>query len=278
MTAMLPPTTSLHAHNAASSANISHLLWPAAATLVLHGAVLALLLVNWSPSETLVLNEKVLKTQLVTISKAPEPEPVLLPPPEPVAEVAPPTPAPLPEPIAEPPPEPVKPQIDHAAIARQRAKEAEQLKQAQAEEDRRLAEQQRQEQARQEQQERELAALNAARAAEQAEAHRQQALADQRKAEAASLSQYQPISKKPPAYPKRALDQRKEGDCTVEYTVSAQGKVQDPMVVDGGCDDPVFARPALSSAKSFRYKPRMVDGVAVAVPGVRNTFRFRLEQ
>lgn len=51
-----------------------------------------------------------------------------------------------------------------------------------------------------------------------------------------------------------------------------------PVVVDGGCDDPVFARPALASAKSFRYKPRIVDGVAVAVPGVRNTFRFRLEQ
>lgn len=63
----------------------------------------------------------------------------------------------------------------------------------------------------------------------------------------------------------------------MEYTVTEQGKVDNPVVVDGGCDDPVFARPALASAKSFRYKPRVVDGVAVAVPGVRNTFRFRLE-
>lgn len=278
MTAMLPPVTPSQASPATLTEKLGHFCLPAAATLVLHGAMIALLLGNWSPSAPVVASEKVLKTQLVTISAAPAPEPAPSPPP-PVVEIPPP-PAPVsPAPAVKLPPEPVKPQVDQAAIARQRAKEAEQREQLRAEEQRRHAEQQRLEQAQKDQLEQQrLAALAIAQAAEQAESLRQQAAEEQRLAKASSLSQYQPISKKPPAYPKRALDQRKEGDCTVEYTVSAQGKVQNPVVVEGGCDDPVFARPALSSAKSFRYQPRMVDGVAVAVPGVRNTFRFRLEQ
>ncbi|WP_022962559.1 energy transducer TonB [Halopseudomonas pelagia] len=276
MTAMLPPTTPSLESSAPPAEKLGHFLWPAAATLVLHGAIITLLLGNWSPSAPAVASEKVLRTQLVTISVAPTPEPIPVPVPPLVIETPPTTspPLPPPAPVVERPPEPVKPPIDHAAIARQRAIELEQREQARAEEQRRIAEQQRQEQ---EQKQREQQQL-AAQAAQEAETQRQRVAEDRRKAEAASLSQYQPISKNPPAYPKRALDKRTEGDCTVEYTVTAQGKVHNPVVVEGGCDDPVFARPALSSAKSFRYKPRMVDGVAVAVPGVRNTFRFRLEQ
>lgn len=271
MTAMLPPTTPVREASAPSAETLGHLLWPAAATLVLHGAIISLLLGSWqSPSAPIAASEKVLKTQLVTISVAPAPEPIPAPLPPPVIDTPPPPPAPAPAPVVERPPEPIKPQIDHAAIARQRAAEAEQREQVRAEEQRQLAEQQRQKLEQEQRAQQQHAALAAAHAAQEAEARRS--------AEAASLSQYQPISKKPPAYPKRALDQRKEGDCTVEYTVTVQGKVHNPVVVEGACDDPVFARPALSSAKSFRYKPRMINGVAVEVPGVRNTFRFRLEQ
>lgn len=281
MTAMLPPPTRVLPTTPADK--LGHFLWPATTTLMLHGAIIALLLGNWSPSAPVVASEKVLKTQLVTISVAPAPEPMPVPLAPPVVETPPatastppsplPPPAPPPAPVVEQAPQPVKPPIDHAAIARQRAIEAEQREQALAEEQRRIAEQQRQLQ----EQQREQQQL-AAQAALAVQAQLQRDAEDKLKAQAASLSQYQPISKNPPAYPKRALDKRTEGDCTVEYTVTAQGKVHNPVVVEGGCDDPVFARPALSSARSFRYKPRMVDGVAVAVPGVRNTFRFRLEQ
>ncbi|MCG5511132.1 energy transducer TonB [Ectothiorhodospira lacustris] len=278
MTAMLPPHPSLRASSAPPAEKFGDFLWPAAVTLVLHGAILTLLLGHWSPGEPVVANEKLLKTQWVTIHAAPQPEPAPLSiprvePPPPQA----PAPTPSPAPVVERPAEPPKPTIDQGAIARQRAREAEQRELARAQEQRRMAEQRRQEQVEQEQQQL-LAAQAAAQAAQAAEAQRQRAAEERRRAEAARLTQYQPISKKPPAYPKRALDQRKEGDCTVEYTVTAQGTVHNPVVVEGGCDDPVFARPSLSSARSFRYKPRMVDGVAVAVPGVRNTFRFRLEQ
>lgn len=286
MTAMLPPTTPLQSP-AAQPGTVVHYVWPAVTTVILHAAVFALLLGNWSPAAPAVDKEKVLTTRLVTLSVEPvvEPAPAPVPEPIPVAPITPaePPPAPVtPAKVAQPA-EPAKPTVDQAAIARKRAQEQERLEQQRQA---RLEEQQRQEQARleelqrqaqEQERERQRQALAAEQARQQAEAQRLLAAQAKQAAEAASISQYQPVSKKPPAYPKRALDQRKEGDCTVEYTVTEQGKVDNPVVVDGGCDDPVFARPALASAKSFRYKPRVVDGVAVAVPGVRNTFRFRLE-
>ena len=78
--------------------------------------------------------------------------------------------------------------------------------------------------------------------------------------------QYQPLSKEAPDYPERALDKNIEGDCSVEYTVNPQGKVEKPKVLDG-CH-PLFIRPSLAAANTFRYQPRIIDGQAVAVPAV----------
>jgi protein TonB len=87
--------------------------------------------------------------------------------------------------------------------------------------------------------------------------------------------QYQPLSKEAPDYPERALDKNIEGDCSVEYTVNTQGRVENPRVLDG-CH-PLFMRPSLAAANTFRYQPRIVEGKAVAVPAVRNTFHFRIK-
>ena len=76
-------------------------------------------------------------------------------------------------------------------------------------------------------------------------------------------------------YPQRALDKNLEGDCSVEYTVNPQGKVENPKVLDG-CH-PLFIRPSLAAANTFRYQPRIIDGQAVAVPAVRNTFHYRIK-
>jgi hypothetical protein len=65
-----------------------------------------------------------------------------------------------------------------------------------------------------------------------------------------------------------------EGDCTVIYTVTPQGGV-DEVRIDGRCH-PLFVRPSLDAARQFRYAPRIVDGQAVSVPDVRNVFRYRL--
>ncbi|MDH1672474.1 energy transducer TonB, partial [Stutzerimonas stutzeri] len=87
--------------------------------------------------------------------------------------------------------------------------------------------------------------------------------------------QYLPIAKKPPVYPQRALDAGLQGACTVSYTVDVQGRVRSPKVV-GDCH-PLFIRPSLIAAQSFRYQPRIVDGRAVEVPNVQNTFHYRIE-
>lgn len=250
-------------------------LLPAAATLLLHGGAFWMLYSSWSPEPPASAPPSVMVMQLVTL-----PSPV----PEPLA----PAPEPPPEPVVEAEsPAPVEPQVDQAEIARKRLEEQherERLEQQRLAEQRRQQEQERQrqqEQARQEQQQRELAerhALEQQRLAAEAEAR---ALADaeaaRRAAEAAAIAQYQPISKQPPTYPRRALDRGLEGDCTVSYTVTQDGRVSDPQVVDGACDDPLFARPSLAAAKSFRYQPRTVNGQRVAVHDVRNTFRYRIE-
>ncbi|AZD16624.1 energy transducer TonB [Pseudomonas chlororaphis] len=248
----------------------------AAVAVALHAGVLALLVAGWSVEPPAAEQPAVLRTQLVmlppTAPQVPEPVPALV---EPA-----PTPAP-PEPVLAAPVEPVKPAVDpqlqarkleQAALARKRVEDkkreqlAEQQRERQENQQRsREAEQQRlaQEQA-QQQQRAEQARLAAERARQQAAA---QAAADSR--------QYLPLSKEAPDYPQRALDKHIEGDCTVEYSVNPQGRVEHPKVLDG-CH-PLFIRPSLAAANTFRYQPRIVDGQAVAVPAVRNTFHYRIK-
>ncbi|WP_211091459.1 energy transducer TonB [Pseudothauera rhizosphaerae] len=86
---------------------------------------------------------------------------------------------------------------------------------------------------------------------------------------------YLPVEKRAPAYPPRAEELGIQGDCTVSYTVNAQGRVEDPQAQED-CH-PLFVRPSIAAARAFRYEPRIVDGRAVAVPGIRNTFHYRLK-
>ncbi len=89
-----------------------------------------------------------------------------------------------------------------------------------------------------------------------------------------SVEHYKPIEKQAPDYPRGALRKGLEGDCTVRYTVNTHGQVESPEVLND-CH-PLFKRPSLAAAKTFRYTPRMVNGKAVAVPNVRNTFEYRI--
>ncbi|MCF5053782.1 TonB family protein [Pseudomonas syringae] len=230
----------------------------ASLAVALHVGVLAVLMLGWSAEKPPVDAPRVMHTQLVMMRPAPEPAPV----PEPVA-VAP------PEPVVVPAPVPAKPTIDpqiqaqkleKAALARKRVedKKIEQQQQRLATEQRnRELEQQRLDQAR--------LAAEKPRVATPAPAP----------APAFDSRQYQPLSKQAPDYPERALDKNIEGDCSVEYTVNPQGRVENPKVLDG-CH-PLFIRPSLAAANTFRYQPRIVDGQAVAVPAVRNTFHYRIK-
>nr|WP_228278755.1 MULTISPECIES: energy transducer TonB [Acinetobacter] len=86
---------------------------------------------------------------------------------------------------------------------------------------------------------------------------------------------YKPISKVKPDYPMRALENELEGNCTVEYSVNTQGQVVNPKALSD-CD-PIFVRPSLNAARQFKYQPRIVNGQAVEVAKIKNTFEYRIE-
>lgn len=92
---------------------------------------------------------------------------------------------------------------------------------------------------------------------------------------AASDGEYLPIVKVAPIYPRRAQSRGIEGYVIVEFTVTRTGTVRDPVVVESTSS--LFERAAINAALKFKYKPRVVDGEAVEVPGVRNKITFQLE-
>lgn len=94
----------------------------------------------------------------------------------------------------------------------------------------------------------------------------------------AAEGDFLPIVKVEPPYPRRAIARGIEGFCVVEYTVTATGTVRDVQVVEDQCTSTLFRRPSVKAAEKFKYKPRIVDGRPVAVPGVRNRFTYRLEK
>ena len=89
--------------------------------------------------------------------------------------------------------------------------------------------------------------------------------------------EYLPIIKAAPQYPRRALSRGIEGYVILEYTVTKQGTVQDPVVVEAQ-PGRIFNQAAIRSALRYRYKPRVVDGQAIAVSGVRTKITFKLEK
>ncbi len=89
-----------------------------------------------------------------------------------------------------------------------------------------------------------------------------------------SDGEYLPIVKVAPKYPARAANKGTEGYCTVEYTVTKTGETRDVKVVD--CPKSVFASASTKAAQKFKYKPRVIDGEAIEVPGVRNRFTFEM--
>jgi protein TonB len=89
---------------------------------------------------------------------------------------------------------------------------------------------------------------------------------------------YLPIVKVAPIYPQRALSRGIEGYCVVQYTVTRQGTIRDPFVIEDQCTSLMFHRPSLQAALKFKYKPRVIDGQAVDVPGVQNKFTYVIEE
>lgn len=93
----------------------------------------------------------------------------------------------------------------------------------------------------------------------------------------ASEGEYLPIVKVQPVYPRRALQRGISGYVVLEFTVTKSGTVKDIIVVE---EEPanIFARAAVKAAGKFKYKPRIVDGQAVDVLGVRNKIVFAIQE
>ena len=86
---------------------------------------------------------------------------------------------------------------------------------------------------------------------------------------------YLPIVRVAPVYPARALSRGLEGYVDMSFTVTTTGTVRDPVVLFSTSS--LFERAAIRAVLKFKYKPRVVDGVPVEVPGVKTRITFQIE-
>jgi periplasmic protein TonB len=89
--------------------------------------------------------------------------------------------------------------------------------------------------------------------------------------------EYLPIVKVNPIYPRRAQEQGIEGSVLVRYTVTTSGATKDVVVVEAQPRG-YFERAAIKAAEKYKYKPRIINGVAVEVPGVQTRIYFNLAE
>ena len=87
--------------------------------------------------------------------------------------------------------------------------------------------------------------------------------------------EYLPIVKVAPIYPRRAQTRGIQGYVVLEFTVTKTGAVKDPVVVEAKPPG-IFDRAASNAALKFKYKPKVVNGEPIEVPGVRNRITFEL--
>ena len=78
-----------------------------------------------------------------------------------------------------------------------------------------------------------------------------------------------------PTYPARAQQAGLEGWVLVQFDVLATGTVTNIRVIESSAT--AFENAARNAAARFRFKPRVIDGVAIETTGVQNLFRFHME-
>ena len=88
---------------------------------------------------------------------------------------------------------------------------------------------------------------------------------------------YIPVYVPQPLYPRRALSRAREGYAVVEVIITTSGGVRGVKLVEESPANYGFGSAALKAAIKLKYKPRVIDGRAVEVPGVMYKFSFQLE-
>lgn len=92
-----------------------------------------------------------------------------------------------------------------------------------------------------------------------------------------SDGEYLPIVKVAPVYPRRAQTRGIEGFVLLEFVVTAAGSVRDPVVIESSPPG-IFDNAAIQAALKFKYKPKVVNGQAIDVAGVRNRIVFEMAE
>ncbi|GLX82771.1 energy transducer TonB [Thalassotalea eurytherma] len=93
---------------------------------------------------------------------------------------------------------------------------------------------------------------------------------------ASSDGEYLPLFKVAPIYPRRAQSRGIEGYVILSFTVTKNGSVKDPVVVEAKPES-IFDRAAIDAALKFKYRPRVVDGEPMEVSGVQNKITFEID-
>ena len=88
-------------------------------------------------------------------------------------------------------------------------------------------------------------------------------------------SEYRPLFKIQPVYPRRAAARGIQGYVLLEFTVTSEGAVRNPKVLESRPRG-IFERAAVEAAQHFRYLPKYVNGEPIEVQGVRNRIAFDL--
>ncbi|NCP64749.1 MAG: energy transducer TonB [Paraglaciecola sp.] len=87
--------------------------------------------------------------------------------------------------------------------------------------------------------------------------------------------EYLPIVRVAAVYPRRALQRGIEGFVDVEFTVTKQGSVRDPKVIQASPEG-IFEQAAMDATLKYKYKPRVVNGEPMEVSGVEVRVTFEI--
>lgn len=85
-----------------------------------------------------------------------------------------------------------------------------------------------------------------------------------------------PVVEMQPVYPHSAVSRNIEGYVIVGFTVTASGSTGDIQILEAHPSD-IFNKAAIKATGKSRYKPKIVNGKAEAVTGMRKMFTFRLD-
>ncbi len=86
-----------------------------------------------------------------------------------------------------------------------------------------------------------------------------------------------PLARVSPVYPPSAERRGIEGWVRVVFTISEEGVVIEPRIVEADPEN-VFDRAALSAISKWRYQPQVIDGQAIRRAGVEVTIEFQLQE